>query len=197
MRKKLPGRAPTTFIVNRPLSVAEAALVVNVPEAEKYVAALREKFDPSARLGAPAHITLVYPFAEPGEIGASTLSALDAVISQAASFWFHLVALRRFMDTLYLAPEPAEPFVAMTQAIVDRFPDYRPYGGQFASVVPHLTVARGSRDDLGFAEESLTGTLAVGGIPAHCREVVLIENSSGRWQRMHTFCLTSIQNTDG
>ena len=177
--------------------MAESALAVNVPEVEKYVAPVREKLDPSARLGAPAHITLLYPFVEPGEIDASTLIALGVAFSQAASFSFRLAKLHHFMDTLYLAPEPADPFMSLTQAIVNQFPRYLPYGGQFASVVPHLTVARGSRDTLAFAERSLFGTLTAAGIEAHCREVVLIENSSGRWQPMHTFRLTSVHTMDG
>ena len=74
-----PSARRAGYLVSLVPSMAESALAVYVPEAEKYVSGLREKFDPSARLGAPAHITLVYPFAEPGEIGASTLSALDAV----------------------------------------------------------------------------------------------------------------------
>lgn len=177
--------------------MAESALVVDVPEAEKCVAALREKFDPSARLGASAHITLLYPFAEPGEIGASTLAALDAVLSGAASFSFRLATLGRFTDTLYLSPEPAEPLIVLAQAVLERFPRYLPYGGQFPSVVPHFTVARGSGDDLAFAERTLSSTLTAGGIQAQCREVVLIENSSSRWERMHAFRLSSVHQLDG
>lgn len=56
--------------------MAESALVAIVPEAEKYVSGIRKRFDPSAPLGAPAHVTLLYPFAEPAEIGASTLVEL-------------------------------------------------------------------------------------------------------------------------
>jgi hypothetical protein len=42
--------------------MAESAFAVSVPEAERYVGALRDRFDPTAKLGAPAHITLLYPF---------------------------------------------------------------------------------------------------------------------------------------
>ena len=42
---------------------------------------------------------------------------------------------------LWLDPEPAAPFVALTEAIAKRWPEAQPYGGVFAEVAPHLTVA--------------------------------------------------------
>lgn len=110
---------------------------------------------------------------------------------------FRLATLGRFTDTLYLSPEPAEPLIVLAQAVLERFPRYLPYGGQFPSVVPHFTVARGSGDDLAFAERTLSSTLTAGGIQAQCREVVLIENSSSRWERMHAFRLSSVHQLDG
>jgi 2'-5' RNA ligase len=177
--------------------VAESAIVVNVPEAERYVSGLREQFDPSARLGAPAHITLLYPFAEPSEITVPILNRLTAIFSKVVPFSFRLTTPARFADTLYLAPEPADPFITLTRAIVARFPRYQPYGGQFVSVVPHLTVARGSGRDLVFIEQTLSTSLSSQGIEALCHEVVLIENSSGRWRRAHAFSLPSPTDADG
>jgi hypothetical protein len=37
--------------------MAQTAFIVRVPEAERHVGDLRDRFDPSARLGVPAHIT--------------------------------------------------------------------------------------------------------------------------------------------
>lgn len=42
--------------------VLESALVVLVPEAEALVKSFRDRHDPSAAAGVPAHITLLYPF---------------------------------------------------------------------------------------------------------------------------------------
>jgi hypothetical protein len=44
---------------------------------------------------------------------------------------------------LWLAPEPDAPFRALTAAVWRRFPQTPPYSGEFADVVPHLTVADG------------------------------------------------------
>ena len=172
-------------------TVAESALVVIVPQAEACVAAIRETYDPAARLGAPAHITLVYPFADPAEIGATTLDVAANALSPRPPFAYRLVTPRRFADTLYLAPVPAEPFVALTRLIVHAFPQFPPYGGRFDPVVPHLTLARGGDADLRAAEAILSAVLPGDGIPAHCREVALLENASGRWQPMHVFRLGS------
>jgi hypothetical protein len=43
-------------------SQATTALVILVPEAEALVKAFRERYDPSAAEGMPAHVTVLYPF---------------------------------------------------------------------------------------------------------------------------------------
>jgi hypothetical protein len=53
---------------------------------------------------------------------------------------------------LWIAPEPTEPVVAMVRAIAAAFPEHPPYGGQFESVIPHVTVAHGDGLDLGALE---------------------------------------------
>jgi len=69
---------------------------VNVPEAEPFVSAPRERFDPSADAGAPAHITLLHPFVDPVDIGAAILRTLDEIFLGATAFVFRLAAVRRF-----------------------------------------------------------------------------------------------------
>jgi hypothetical protein len=44
-----------------------SAVVVPVPEAEPRVGALRTALDPSAALGVPAHVTILYPFVAPAQ----------------------------------------------------------------------------------------------------------------------------------
>ena len=53
-----------------------------------------------------------------------------------------------FDKTLWLDPQPAGPIRRLIDAIVARWPDHPPYGGQFAVVVPHVTVSDG-RDPTG------------------------------------------------
>ena len=172
------------------VAAPESALAVNVPEVERYVAALRNRFDPVAKLGMPAHITVLYPFVPLERITDSVARKLRVLLSSFAPFEFRLARIGRFPTALYLAPEPAQPFIGLTEAVVRAFPDYPPYGGQYDSIVPHLTVAQAGAAEHDVAEAELAAVFAAGvGIKASCNEVALIENSSGRWERMHTFQL--------
>ena len=91
----------------------------------------RDRFDPSAALGVPAHITLLYPFIAPERIGADTLDAVAACFRGFAPIAFSLTEVRRFpAETLYLAPAPDEPFRATDD-------------GDLGSVSGHAAVRRG------------------------------------------------------
>jgi 2'-5' RNA ligase len=163
----------------------ESALVVLVPEAETLVKAFRDKYDPSAAAGMPAHITLLYPFKPPAELHAGLLETIHACFSEFVPFAYSLAAIRRFRsEVLYLAPEPDEPFRKITLAICDRCPDRRPYGGKFAEVIPHLTVAhvQNERDLDRITEDFALAAAAMLPITANAADVALMDNSSGGWQ---------------
>ena len=79
---------------------------------------------------------------------------------------------------------------ALTDAVWRAFPGHPPFSGKFATVVPHVTVAHGDEPQLCEIEVELRIALASGGgVRARCQDMVLIENSSGRWQEMHRFAL--------
>jgi len=79
---------------------------------------------------------------------------------------------------------------ALTDAIFRAFPDYPPFEGKFPTVVPHVTVAHADEPQLCEIEVELRIALPPGGgIKAHCSEMILIENSSGRWEEMQRFAL--------
>jgi 2'-5' RNA ligase len=178
--------------------VAESAFVVRVPEAEPYVSHLRQQFDPAAKLGMPAHITLLFPFASPELIDTAVVAQARAVVAGVHAFAFSLVGMGRFPDVLYLVPEPSGPFVALTERLVRQFPDFPPYGGQYQSVVPHLTVAHGGGMAHSRAEAELRSTLsASGAIACSVREVVLMGKASGQWREMQVFPLGGIARAGG
>ena len=167
----------------------ETAFAVNVPEAESTVSPLREQHDPSAALGAPAHITILYPFMAPAEISRDVLDRIRYALRHCRPFAFRVDQIARLPKVLYLAPDPPEPFVELTSALVAGFPGYLPYRGIHARVVPHLTVAQGEEEVLDELETQLRACVPRDGVYAMCRQVTLIENSSGRWRDMHTFDL--------
>ena len=125
----------------------------------------------------PPHVTVLIP--APGDVAAiaDALEPFDA-------FEVTFERLERFPETLWLAPEPKEPFVAMTEALMAAFPGYLPYGGVFEDIVPHLAVAQSDLDETAKLVEPL--------LPLHSRveSVVLYELLYGdHWHDVQTFGL--------
>lgn len=170
--------------------MAESAFIVRVPEAEPCVSALRERFDASVKVGVPAHITVLAPFMSPECISEAVLQRAQAALSAVASFAFTLSRVALFPATTYLAPEPAEPFITLTQSLVRSFPGYPPFRGEHESIIPHLTVAHGNASQAAIAAHELAAVVqAHGPIRSRCRSVLLLENSSGQWRERHAFVL--------
>lgn len=168
----------------------DTALICRVPEAERHIARYRERYDPSARRNVPAHVTILYPFMPPAEVDAEVLGQIASIARSIPCFQYRLAETRRFPVALYLAPQPDDSFSALMDALYRAFPDYPPFGGKFSTVVPHVTVAHADEPLLCEIEVELRIALAsAGGVSARCHELVLIENSSGRWEEMHRFAL--------
>jgi len=164
----------------------QSALLILVPEAESLVKAFREKYDPSAAAGMPAHITVLYPFKPPSEINKIVLDGPNQCLRRFPSFPFSLTVTRRFGDqTLYLAPEPHEPFRRLTLAIWGCHPETPPYGGRYREVVPHLSVAdrcSGGRRLDSIASNFAQASQGVLPICAIAKKVTLMDTRSGRWE---------------
>jgi 2'-5' RNA ligase len=125
----------------------------------------------------PPHVTVLFPC--PGEV-----EAITHVLAPFDQFDVTFPRLDRFPGTLWLAPEPPEPFVLLTEAMVSRFPEWQPYGGVFEAVIPHLTVAQERLDDVAELLQPL--------LPLHSRveSVVLYEHASAaHWHEAATFDL--------
>jgi hypothetical protein len=151
------------------------ALIVPVPEAEPQVGELRLAHDPSAAFGVPAHVTILFPFLDTGDLDEAALADL---ISGFPAFDFELDRVEQFPDgATWLRPAPSLPFVDLTAAVSQRWPEAPPYEGAFDEVIPHLTLSKTPID----VQLQLP-------ITARAREVLLIEEDepSGRWAaRLH------------
>jgi 2'-5' RNA ligase len=167
----------------------ETALICRVPEAERYIARYRNRYDPSARRNVPAHVTVLYPFVPPEQIDDGVLERLRTIANALRCFDYRLARIERFPVALYLAPDPGETYAALTNAVFQAFPDYPPFEGKFDTVVPHVTVAHGDEPLLCEIAVELRISLPASGIAARCHELVLMENTSGRWEQMHAFPL--------
>lgn len=163
----------------------QSAVLVAVPEAEALVGDWRAVHDPRARTGVPAHITLVVPWLPPEQIKPEHLEELDRLLASHAAFDYSLDRVCWFGDrVLWLAPTPAAPFKDLTTLLAGHF-DTPPWQGEFAEVVPHLTV--------GLAGYSLGGTLAEAAddlaekLPLRCRarEVDVMCGDGAAWKVIH------------
>jgi 2'-5' RNA ligase len=170
-----------------------SALFVPVPEAEAVVGEWRAVHDPKAMTGVPPHITLVVPWVPPEQIKPAHLDELDELLSRRAPFDYLLDKVCWFGDrVLWLAPNPSEPFQALTEELSEHF-GTPAWGGKFDEVVPHLTV--------GLSGYALGASLADAGddlrerIPIECRasEVTVMCGDGLCWSVTHRSMLGGAQ----
>jgi 2'-5' RNA ligase len=162
-------------------SALRSTVIIPVPEAADAVDRWREETcNDKPSVGMPAHITLLFPFAPTSQLDEAVIASLAEVIEEATAFAFELRKSARFPATLYLVPEPALPFVRLTEAIVRRFPGHPPYEGAFDSVVPHLTVGHGDAALMDEAEADVERNLPIESV---AREAILLEEVEPDWGR--------------
>ena len=141
--------------------------------------------------GIPAHITVLFPFVPAAELDAARIAEVEALFGDVRGFDFQLRELRAFPRILYLAPEPDAPFALLTRTMIERYPEYPPYGGAHGEVVPHLTVAEGDQRTLEIARTAIAPSLPVS---ARCEELLLLaEAARGRWTERARIALASAQ----
>lgn len=162
-------------LVRRVLRGSPTALVVPLLMEED----LRDRG--AQRSGMPAHITVLYPFLYSREVDRRTAGRLADMLGRIAAFDFSLTEIRSFPGVVYLSPEPAAPFVALTEVIVRAWPSHPPYGGAYEQIVPHLTVSYGDAPPDGLAERLP--------IAARTEEVWLMSRAGNRWMRRRRFAL--------
>jgi hypothetical protein len=140
--------------------LSTSGLVLLAPALDQRLGDIRDRHDPAARQGMPAHVTVLYPFMDPVDFGPSQRARLAEVIRGFPGFDLSFSRVGRFAEALWAAPEPAEPVLALVAAIVAAFPDFPPYGGQFETVIPHATLALGEGLDLGALEPEVRQRLS-------------------------------------
>ena len=162
-------------------------IVVTVPESELIVADLRDRFDPAARYGVPAHITVLFPWLPVDAVDGAARRALGELAATTPAWDAELTSVGRFPGVGWLAPSPSVPFVALTRAVWRRWPETPPYQGRFPEPVPHLTVADGHPDEV---LDAVAAELAPG-LPIRFRvlSLVLLGFDGARWTSLDRFPL--------
>lgn len=169
-----------------PFVSGQTALVVPVPEAEPAVRAWRDRFDPAARAGVPAHVTVLFPFLPASHVDADTHAALAEILGSHPAFDVRFEDCGRFPGLLYLAPDPDTPFRRLTEAVVARWPEAPPYGGKYAPH-PHLTVAQ--IRDTPLLDEAEAGLRAQLPFSARVSKVDLVTYTGTEWRHGTSFAL--------
>ncbi len=110
-----------------------------------------------------------------------------ALVAGHQRFEVELRECRRFPAVLYLAPVPDTGLRVLTEAVAARWPEAPPYAGQFAEVIPHLTVASDQEPEvIDMIEASISGLLP---ITVSVDAVRLITYTGSRWREEYSFPL--------
>jgi 2'-5' RNA ligase len=166
--------------------MSRTGVVVVVAAADEVVGALRMIHDPMAARGVPAHVTILFPFRS--VIDDSTAQQISRIASQTRPFDVTFSSAERFGDeVVYLAPEPAAAFSAITALFVEAFPDCPPYAGKHPDPTPHLTV--GSDLSPGTADELVAAIGTVSITTRVDRLILLVEQDDGTWTTSQTWPL--------
>jgi 2'-5' RNA ligase len=156
--------------------------------------ALRLRESSSARAGVPAHVTILFPFVPPRSVDGDVLLRVAAIAAAVPAFDVAFGEVRRWEPSdaapdgvVWLAPEPAAPFIALTAAIFAAFPEHPPYGGIHEETIPHLTLAADDRAHMGAVVAE-----ARRHVPFRRRAsaaVLIVEGDDGRWRTRRRFAL--------
>ena len=166
------------------MTLDQTVVLVPALEMTRLVGRFRMSYDPSARAGVPAHITLLYPFVDPSQLTDQLLTQLDELLEPSDAFTYSVTEVREFeQGVLYLAPEPANRFMRLTTMISDHF-HLLPFGGAHPTVVPHLTVIQSAPE----LERSRIGSILKSGLPLTARASeawLMVGNNESRWKTVH------------
>lgn len=180
-------RATTSAVVGRAVALVRPGtdLIVPVLDAEPVVGTWlgTPEFDFG---NVPLHVTVMYPFLPARSVRQAEEQLIAELAAGIVPFDFALTHLDTFPGVHYLAPEPAAPFVAITEAIQRRWPSCQPYGGVYNSVIPHLTVAFG--DDPPSDPADLERALP---IVTRASELWLLDQTPRGWRTRRRFPLGS------
>jgi 2'-5' RNA ligase len=177
---------------HRDLSL-RTALVIVLDDARTKLEPVRAELDPDAvAAGIPLHVTLLFPFVPREELDDGILRTLQELFAARTRFTLTLSKIGEFPGVVYAVPQPAGELADWIADLSERFPEYPPYGGEFAEIVPHATL--GTWDEPDRQEELVARAreLAQGLLPLSCaiEDVALLEERAPEhWGELRRFLL--------
>jgi 2'-5' RNA ligase len=166
----------------------DTSLIIPVSEAA-FLQPFRERYLHRPGVTMPPHITVPAPFKPLREHARDGYLRLSTICASFPAFAFRLERLARFDESgvLYLAPEPTEPFMALSEAL--SAPDPPPLE-KHARIVFHLTLARKQLPELDLLEAEFDRMYGAQlPIRATASEVSLYEKRGERWFKEASFAL--------
>ncbi|MEM7332627.1 MAG: 2'-5' RNA ligase family protein [Chloroflexota bacterium] len=167
---------------------APTGLVIPFPDIEQAIGAYRRAFILPTTFGLMAHLTVIFPFMPRNEMTTAVTETLQALFYQIPPIEYTISGLATFPQVLYLEMDDERPFIELIQAVEREYPKYPSFGGQFESIIPHITIAKNetiSQSEAEFLKNS-PQFLPVAGV---CRTVWLIEKRGDNYQMTHSFQL--------
>ena len=165
----------------------ETAILLCVPEAEELVGPWREKADPSAARGVPAHVTLLTPFLPADRIDDGVIAELGWFFAGIDAFTVRFDRVGEFADpgVVFLDPVGHE-LDDLATALTRRWPEAPPYEGRVEEPHAHLTVVHTADAALReqAAEEAAAGLPLVATI---AQAALWTCDEHGRWNETETF----------
>jgi 2'-5' RNA ligase len=127
--------------------MGHSVLAVPVPALDTVIRERTAAYDASFVSTDPnfihAHITLLAPWAS--KPTAADLAHVEHIAQAVGPFEMKLSQLGEFADgIIHLRPEPDVQLRELASRLATAFPQFPPYGGRYADVIPHLTLDRRS-----------------------------------------------------
>ena len=151
------------------------------------LAAIRDGLDLAASLGAQPHVTALFPFAPAANLTDDVRDGLARIAATVDPFVVRFERARLFPGVVWVEPVPDAPFRALTRSIATRWPAWPPYGGQFDTVIPHLTIAESETAALDRVTAAVEAELP---FEARAERLELwLQDEAGRWRPHWAFPL--------
>jgi hypothetical protein len=173
------------------LSAPDASALIVRVHLPPALDALRRANVPDARLGVPAHLTLLYPFVPVGKLEPSLRRSIAAIVAHHVAFDYHLTGPKVWPDTIYAGVDSGRPFLEIHRELAAAFPDYPIYQARVGDLVPHVTVAEGPA----VADARTVEDPAWHALPTRRRAYsleLIAPGRDGRWSTVWRFRLPTI-----
>jgi protein-tyrosine phosphatase len=169
----------------------KSVIFIDVPEAEEILKHIKLKFneiDPIPNNG-PAHITIQFPWIPPNIIEQDDMEKVRNIFSKMKPFDYSMKHSWFGKEVLILIPEDPKPFIEMTKSILEEWPDYPYYGGDYDEIEPHITLAYGEYNNLKMIEKEIQEKLP---IKAICSEIIISVGVPGQMKEIERINLNSM-----